>query len=168
MRNIFIVLFIVVLMTGCSATTSKISQMQQNFIKSFREPGEKNVSSPEDTVETYKCKTKKIHIENIEVLPQNVSGGKEINQRIRYALCSPQLSENIDGEIVRSIAYKGKKQFVDTTKYSFKTGTWNVDVFIEIPSGAEEGEYLLEVILKYGSEVIVKTEEFFVKGKSEK
>lgn len=161
-----LILFLIVFITGCSAATTKISRVQQNFIKSFREPGEKRVSSAEDTLKTYRCRESILYIEHIEVLPHNVLSGKEINQRVRYALCSPKFTKSINGEIVRTILYKNKKQFVDVTKYTFNPGTWNVDVFIEIPNSAEDGEYFLEVKLKYGSETIVKTEQFFVQNKS--
>ncbi|MGH7884075.1 MAG: hypothetical protein ACRENO_00110, partial [Thermodesulfobacteriota bacterium] len=85
----FFGLLLIVILTGCAAATSKINQVQQNFIKSFREPGEKRVSSPEDAFKIYNCNEKKLNLEHIEVIPKTVQSGMEINQRLRYALCVP-------------------------------------------------------------------------------
>lgn len=164
----FFGLLFIVLLTGCAAATSKINQVQQNFIKSFREPGEKRVSSPEETFGIYKCGEKKLYLEHIEVIPETISNGMEINQRLRYALCVPGLSKNLKGKITREIFYKNKREFIDVTEYYFKPGIWNVDVFIEIPPNAEDGEYIMKVALKYGSESIIKKKNFFVKSRSKK
>lgn len=151
-------------LASCSATTTRINQIHQNFIKSFREPGEERVYSPKEVYEIYKCTGNELYIESLEVIPETVSQGKEINQRIRYAFCSPSFSEKVDGRIIRTIYHKEKKQFEDITEYSFKPGIWNVDAFIEIPGDVAEGRYSFEIELRSGYGILKKTKDFNVKN----
>lgn len=159
----FIPLIFLITLIGCSATATKINKLHQNFIKSFREPGEDRVSSPKSAYETYRCNKSLLYLESLEVIPNIVSPGKEINQRIRYAYCSPEFSKIVPGKITRTIFHKGQKQFEDLTDYSFKPGIWNVDAFIEIPAEVEEGNYSFEIKLQFGSEIIVKSRDFIIK-----
>src|SRR5437870_3703673 len=115
-------------------------------------PGEKIVRTPEETKETYTCAAYRktmLHLEDVQVLPDIVTPGKEINQRIRYAFCPLTPSSTLKGSITRTVLFKGKQMFCDTTNYEFKPGTWTVDVFIGIPKEAARGVYALDVALRY-------------------
>src|SRR2546427_6077514 len=57
-------------------------------IASMRKPGEKMVRTPEETKEKYACAPYRktlLQLEDVQVLPEMVMPGKEINHRIRYA-----------------------------------------------------------------------------------
>ncbi len=152
---------------GCKATTTKIQELQQKFVRSMRKPGEKMVASPENTSKKYSCSPYKqtiLVLEKAETIPSKVFPGEEINQRIRYALCPYTPSGTVRGEIIRTVLFKGETAFQDVTNYEFKPGTWTVDVFIEIPYDAQSGIYALEVVLTYSQKTTRESNTFIVKS----
>jgi hypothetical protein len=106
-----------------------------------------------------------LQLEEIQVLPSVVDAGKEINQRIRYALCLFTHPKVLRGSITRTIVFKGTIMMHDVTNYEFKPGTWIVDIFIGIPEEAKSGIYMLNIALKYENEMIKASGSFVVKGK---
>jgi hypothetical protein len=158
---------IVLVVIGCSATTH-VKQLSQTVVASLRKPGEQLVHSPEKTQEKYGCilQNKKIfQLEEVQVLPDVISAGKEINQRIRYALCSFTRPEIVRGSITRTVTFRGNSVMRDFTNYEFRSGTWIVDAFIGVPEGAESGTYMIDTVLKYENKLIKATNSFVVKGK---
>jgi len=156
------------ILSGCTATATKIQDIQQRAIKSMRDPGEKLVSSPEKTAETYSCKAhtrSRLFLEHVEVIPNRVSPGDEVNQRIRYAFCPSTPSGMAKGQIIRTVLFRGEAMFQDVTNYEFKPGTWAVDAFIVIPGDAQSGVYAIDVVLRYGRETIRRSNSFMVKGR---
>lgn len=157
---------------GCTATinrmdrtANKIKDIQQKFFRSIREPGERMVVSPEKTTENYSCASGRTTfiLEQVEVIPNTVSLGDEINQRIRYSMCSYTPSATLRGKITRSVSHNGVKMFQDVTDYEFKPGTWTVDAFIQVPDDAKSGVYLLESVLHNSQNTIKRTNEFVVR-----
>ncbi len=157
---------------GCAAvvermdrTAYKIKDIQEKFVRSIREPGEKMITSPEKTSGNYSCPPGRTTfiLEQAEVIPSTISRGDEINQRIRYAMCSYTPSATLRGKITRSVSHNGVKMFQDVTDYEFKPGTWTVDAFIQVPDDAKSGVYLLESVLHNSQKTIKRTNEFVVK-----
>ena len=162
---LFILLVAVSLMlSGCMDSLKAVSQ---GTIASTRQPGDKMVHTPEKTKEKYACAlyTKRmLKLEEAQVLPEIVTPGKEINQRIQYAFCPFTPSETLKGSITRTVLFKGREVFRDTTAYEFKSGTWTVDVFIGIPKEAGSGVYAVNVALQYENETLEESNLFIVKG----
>jgi hypothetical protein len=134
----------------------------------MRDPGENMARSPESTAEMYSCKPytrNKLILEHAEVIPKRVSAGDEVNQRVRYAFCPYVPAGTVDGKIVRTVYFKGVSLFQDVSNYEFKPGTWTVDAFIIIPSDAQSGVYAIEVVLRYGGEVIRRSDTFTVSSR---
>lgn len=130
-------------------TQSKIEELNQKFKRSIRKPGEKMVSSPEETSKKYFCnrsRSNTIFIEKSYITPNRVKPGEEINHRIRYAKC-PDSPSIINGKINRKVSYSGAELFEDITQYSFKPGTWVIDIFIEVPKEASYGNYRLDSVI---------------------
>ena len=153
--------------TGLNKTSSKINDLTERFERSIRDPGESMVESPEYTNKNYSCsgyKDFQLFLEHIEVVPSHISAGEDINQRLRYSLCSRN-SKDINGSIKRQIIYKNYVVFSDIQQYPFKPGTWIVDVFIEVPDDVNPGEYRMEVLLKYGYKSISENSTFMVKSR---
>ena len=168
----FIIIFMSSLISGgCAATMNRLDQtvntikeLQQKFVRSIREPGEKMVVSPEKTSENHSCHPGRTTfiLELTEVIPNTVSPGEEIDQRIRYAMCPHTPSDKLRGQIIRTVLYKGVSMFKDVTDYEFKPGSWTVDAFIQVPDDARSGVYLLEVVVKYSQTTTRRTNEFVV------
>lgn len=150
-------------LTGCTAATTRINEIHQNFVKSFRDPGEENVSSAKEVYRSDRCESSRFSLEYIQVIPETVSPGEEVNQRLTYAFCSQDFDEKTDGLITRTIIFRGSSQFRDVTYFTYKPGKWNVDVFVEIPENAEKGRYRFEVVTEFESEKFVRSKEFTVK-----
>ena len=134
---------------------------------STRNPGDKMVRSPEKTKEKYACapyNKRRLQLEEVQLFPDRVMPGTEINQRIQYAFCPLTPSEILKGSITRTVLFKGNQVFRDTTAYEFKPGTWTVDVFIGIPKEAGSGVYALNIALQYGNETLKESNSFIVKG----
>ena len=150
---------------GMDRTATKIKELQQKFVRSIREPGEKMVVYSQKTSENYSCHPRRTTfiLEQAEVIPNTVSSGEEINQRIRYAMCPYTPSATLQGEIIRTVLHNGVMMFKDVTDYEFKPGTWTVDVFLQVPDDVKSGIYLLEVVLKYSQKTIRRTNEFVVR-----
>ncbi len=75
-----------------------LKAVSQGIIASAREPGDKMVRTLEKTTEKYACAlyTKRmLKLEEVQVLPEIVTHGKEINQRIQYAFCPFTPSETL-------------------------------------------------------------------------
>jgi len=149
-------------------TLSGCAGVSQSITVSMRKQGEKMVRTPEKTKEKYACVPSRksiLQLEEVEVLPEAVTPGKEINQRIRYAFCPFTPSSTLKGSITRTVLFKGKQMFRDTTDNEFKPGTWTVDVFIGIPKEAESGVYALDVALRYENQTLKKSNSFIVKSR---
>jgi hypothetical protein len=157
---LFILLVAVSLMlSGCA--------VYQGIIADTRKPGDKMMRTPEKTKEKYACVSygkRMLKLEEVQILPDVVASGKEINQRIQYAFCPFAPSETLKGSIIRTVLFKGNKVFQDTTAYEFKPGTWMVEVFIGIPKEAQSGVYVLNIALQYGNETLKGSNAFTVKG----
>jgi hypothetical protein len=153
-----------VAVVGCSAT-GRVKQFSQSIVASLREPGETMVFTPEKTREKHSCVSYKetlLELEEVEVLPDVVISGKEINQRTRYAFCPPTPSGSLRGRIIRTVLFKGKVMWRDTTDYEFKPGTWIIDVKIGIPKDAARGAYAMDIMLHYKRKAIRETKAFMV------
>jgi hypothetical protein len=140
----------------------------QDIIVSRRKAGEQMVHTPQKTQEKYGCapyRQAMLQLEEVQVLPDVVTPGKEINQRIRYAFCPMTPSGILKGSITRVVLFKGKEVFRDSTNYEFKPGTWTVDVFIGIPQEAGSGVYALDVALRYEKQLLKRSNSFIVKGR---
>jgi hypothetical protein len=168
---LFLLLVAVFLMlSGCAVLKQPMDSIKttsQDIIASTRKPGTKMVRTPEQTKEKYACVpyTKRMLIlEELQVLPDVVTPGKEINQHIQYAFCAFAPSEILKGSITRTVLFKGNDLFRDTTAYEFKPGTWTVDVFIDIPKEAKSGVYVLNIALQYGNNTLKGSNSFVVKG----
>ena len=169
--SFFLLLIAVFLiLSGCAVVEQpmeSIRTVSQNIIVSTRKQGDKMVRTPEKTKEKYACvpyKKRMLKLEEVQILPDTVTPGKEINQRIQYAFCPFVPSETLKGSITRSVLFKGNEMFRDTTAYEFKPGTWTVDVFIGIPKEATGGVYALNIALQYGNETLKESNSFTVKG----
>ena len=152
------------LLSGCMDSLKAVSQ---GIIASAREPGDKMVRTLEKTKEKYACalySKRMLKLEEVQVLPEIVTHGKEINQRIQYAFCPFTPSETLKGSITRTVLFKGSEVFRDTTAYEFKPGTWTVDVFIGIPEEAGGGVYTVNVALRYENETLEESKALIVKG----
>jgi hypothetical protein len=159
-------LVIALTVMGCS-TTTHVKQMSQTVIASMRKSGEKMVRTPEKTQEQYSCVPygrRVFQLEEVQVLPDTVASGREVNQRIRYAFCPATPSETLRGRIIRTVLFKGVEMFRDVADHEFKPGTWTVDVFIGIPKEAQSGTYALDVVVKYSKQTIKETRSLVVKG----
>src|SRR6266404_1996513 len=112
-------------LSGCAAMENikpldNIKVVSQSVIASMRKQGEKIVRTPEKTKEKYACapyRKTMLQLEDVQVLPDMVTPGKEINQRIRYAFCPFTPSSTLKGSITRTVLFKGKQMFRDTTDY---------------------------------------------------
>ncbi|MGQ0793228.1 MAG: hypothetical protein ACT4NX_03975 [Deltaproteobacteria bacterium] len=161
-----ILTLIALILAGCSQTTTAIKDIQQKALISIRKPGEKMSSSPEDTAKRYACafgRQNRLIVEEVDAVPDRISAGDEINQRIRYAFCPAKPSGTERGRITRSILYRGQTVFEDTGVYEFKPGTWTVDAFIEVPTQAKSGVYAVEVSISYSQDNIRRSNSFVVK-----
>jgi hypothetical protein len=171
MRNILMcggIFISALVLSGCVTTVDKIQDIQQRAMMSMRKPGEKMVAPPEDASRRYSCSTymkDKLVIEEIDVIPDRINAGDEINQRIRYGLCPNPPSGTMNGKIVRTVLFNGETQFEDITYYAFKPGTWTIDAFIQVPRDVDEGMYDVEVVVTYGSKTVRSVESFLVKKK---
>jgi hypothetical protein len=126
------------------------------------------VSAPEKTQGQYSCTTAKrvvFHIEDVQILPEVVSSGQEINHRVRYALCPFPRGEIVGGDIVRVVRLNQQELFRDVDIYQFKPGTWIVDALIGIPKEAQGGTYTIETIMKYKKISINNKKSFTVRAK---
>lgn len=150
------------LFSGCAS----VKGVSQRFVRSLRQPGEKEILSLEDTSAKHSCsssKRSKFLIEETDVIPNPVSTGEEIDHRISYAYCPGKVSRSLKGKIVRRVLYKGEQIFQDTTDYQFKPGTWAVDAFISIPKSARKGTYHMELLIIYADKTIKRDNKFTVK-----
>jgi len=128
----------------------------------------KMVRTLEQTKEKYACASYRktmLQLEDVQILPAMTIPGKEINQRIRYALCPFTPSSTLKGSITRTVLFKGKQLFRDTTDYDLKPGTWTIDVFIGIPKEAVSGMYTLDVALRYENQTLKTSNSFIVKSR---
>jgi hypothetical protein len=105
-----------------------------------------------------------LQLEKVEVLPEAVTPGREISQRMRYALCPLTPSGTLKGRITRTVLFKGKAVFRDATDYDFKPGTWTVDVCIGIPKGVASGMYTLDLAVRYKNQTLKESNSFVVQG----
>jgi len=148
--------------SGYHKTTSKISQLSQKFVRSIRDPGDHLILSQQKTDLNYVCskyKPYRLFVEKLEIVPSIVTKGEEFNQRVQFAFCS---NKNVTGSIKRILKYKGNIIFSDSESYTYKPGTWAVDVFIEVPPDAQNGEYHFEITLRYGYKTSFMKESFLV------
>lgn len=119
---------IFLMLSGC--VMDSIRTVSQDIIASTRKQGDKMVRTPEKTQEKYVCvlySKRMLKLEEVQVLPDVVTPGKEINQRIQYAFCPFVPSETLKGSITRTVLFKGNEVFRDTTAYEFKPGTWTIE-----------------------------------------
>ena len=121
-------------------------------VASTRKEGDTMVYGPEKTQEQYSCASAKrviLQLEEVQILPEVVPSEKEINHRIRYALCPYPRTEILGGDIVRVVRFNQRGVFRDAAFYQFKPGTWIVDAFIGIPKGARSSTYTIGTAMKY-------------------
>ncbi len=152
------------MLSGCIGSLKAVSQ---DIRASTRTPGDQMVRTLEKTNEKYACTlngTKMLTLEEVQVLPEKVTPGKEINQRLQYAFCPLTPSETLQGSIIRTVLFNGRGVFQDTTAYEFKPGTWTIDVFIGIPQEAGSGMYTVHVALRYDNETLEASHVFIVQG----
>jgi hypothetical protein len=106
----------------------------------------------EDTSRIYynACKDLKPNMALLEadVIPSRVLKGKEVNHRIRYAICQSSVNTP-NGEIIRKVYFGDMAVFQDRTKYEFKQGIWTVDAFILVPENARSGVYEVDTVISY-------------------
>jgi hypothetical protein len=152
------------LLSGCMDSLRAVSQ---GIMASTRQPGDTMVHTLEKTQEKYACvlaHTRRLTLEAVQVLPERVKPGTEINQRLQYAFCPLRSLDMLKGSITRTVRFKGRAVFRDITAYAFKPGTWTVDVFIGIPQDAGSGVYAVSVALQYDYETLEGSNIFLVKG----
>jgi hypothetical protein len=148
MKCAIFVLWLVFLCGGCS----QVQDLHQSMLRSIRTPGEVTERTAEDTTQVYfnSCKDMKPNMALLEadVIPSRVYRGKEVNHRIRYAICHSPVSSPA-GEIIRKVYFGNTAVFQDRTKYEFKQGTWTVDAFIQVPEAAGAGTYEVDTVISY-------------------
>ena len=157
-----ILTLIVLPLFSCAA----ISSLEDIFIKSIRKPGEKQVRNEDKTSIKYGCSEKnagELFIEEVEIFPEKLKRGEEVNQRLKYATCPLLNNEPIKGWIKRVVKHDGVILFEDFTKYDFKPGTWNIDIFILVPEESSAGEYEIISNIHYGKKNITEVSTFTVK-----
>jgi hypothetical protein len=172
--NVLFITFLILSLFSCATTneviditTDTIGGLDDKFVRFIRKPGEKQVETEEKTSLKYGCNKRKageIFIEKIEIVPKRLKRGEEINQRLRYAACPGLNNKSLKGSINRIIRHNGKKVFEDFTKYDFKPGTWNIDVFILVPKESSVGRYEFINAINYGTRNITKINSFTVKA----
>jgi hypothetical protein len=139
---------IVFFLGGCA----EFKDVHHAMLKGMRSPGEIMEKNPEETSQAFFefCKNRKPNMAFLEaeVIPHRTVEGREVNHRIRYAIChSPE--NPYGGEIIRKVYHKGAAVFQDRTRYEFKQGTWVVDAFIKVPFDASLGTYEVDTIISY-------------------
>jgi hypothetical protein len=139
---------------GCAGVVGKLE-------RSFRSPGEKLASVPDEVWSEYKCDEQKLplfRLEQTQLVPQRVTAGEDVNHRIVYALCPIEPTLVIEGTLETRILFKGKPVMRDADgHYEIKPGRWVVDTFIQIPPQAETGIYSVQV--QFVSETVTFREE---------
>ncbi|MGI9533730.1 MAG: hypothetical protein ACR2NW_02165 [Thermodesulfobacteriota bacterium] len=172
--NVLLITFLILTLFSCATTkeviditTDTIGGLDDKFVRSIRKPGEKQVETEEKTSLIYGCNNRKegeIFIEKIEIVPNRLKRGEEINQRLRYAACPGFNNKSLNGTVKRVIRHNGKTVFEDFTKYDFKPGTWNIDVFILVPRESSVGRYEFINVINYGTRSVTKINSFTVKA----
>src|ERR1035437_2766596 len=144
-RYLIIAMLYFVLCEGCS----HVQDLHQRMLQSMRSPGEIMEKTAEDTSRIYYngCKDLKPNMALLEadVVPSRVLGGKEVNHRIRYAICHSSINTP-NGEIIRKVYFGDMAVFQDRTKYEFKQGSWTVDAFSMVPENAGPGVYEVDTV----------------------
>jgi hypothetical protein len=157
---------LLLLFAGC-ASTAPVQRMYQTLAASMRKPGEKMVRTLEETQKEYSCAAYRkpvFKLEEVQVLPEIVTRGKEINQRLRYAFCPSTPAETLRGNVRRTVHSNGKVIFSDTASYEFKPGTWIIDAFIGVPEQARNGVYGADVVLQWKNQRLKGSGSFVVRG----
>jgi hypothetical protein len=114
----------------------------------LRDPGETNKSMPDAVASEYHCEKRQLpffELESVELLPERVKRGKEINHRIVYVMCPEHPTEVVKGRLDTRILHRGKAIFSEMIEHELKPGRWIVDTFIPLPELAEPGVYALQL-----------------------
>lgn len=138
MNRIAVVLGLALLLlgSGCAAITLRL-----------REPGESNRTMPDAVATEYDCAKRALpffELERVELLPQRVKRGKEINHRIVYVMCPQRPTEVVHGTLDTRILFRGKSIFSEAIEHELKPGRWVVDTFIPLSEQVEPGVYALQ------------------------
>jgi hypothetical protein len=92
----------------------------------------------------YGMKSKKVAIEDLELSKGVYKGGENGSVDIKFAVVNPD--PKIKNKVNTSIVYyKGNKQLMEKSdEQTLKTGGYAATFPLEIPKGADEGEYRVE------------------------
>ena len=121
-------------------------------------PGEQLVAPCEETNRKHRCAgNTAVYLEDSLFRPYKMVPGEQILTSFTYASCS---AESIFGTIIRQVIHNGKVVLKDTTRHTFVPGTWRVNAYIQIPSGASPGAYIFKLTIKAGRQVFKKTYSF--------
>ena len=162
----FTTLMATVTLIGCTT----LQDFHQGIVESLRSPGETMVVNSEETALFHQCPEGRQDIPallEMDTIPNRVNPGEEINYRIQYVLCLADQSAVLKGEIIRTVSYKDRTVFSDSTKYDFKPGIWLVDAFVMVPGNARPGTYTVNTTLIWKSGLAQKSNTFQVKNRQE-
>jgi hypothetical protein len=141
-------LFIIFLSSGCA----EFQDLHYTMLKAMRTPGEIMEKNPEETSQDYfeACKDLNPNMVQLsaDVIPRRVMEGREVNHRIRFAICRSKVKP-VEGEIIRKVYFGSTAVFQDRTRYEFKQGTWVIDAFIKVPVNAGIGVYEVDTVVSY-------------------
>lgn len=159
--------------SGCSFTkdvyqkgTAGSKDLYQGVVRSWRSVGEKIVASPEETEKKQFCSQYEENVlllEDAETIPERVSPGEKINNRIRYAFCPYQSAKFMRCSIIKTISYENKRVFQDIKDHKFRPGTWTIDAYFPVPEEADAGRYTLGIDIDCGRKHIKGSSSFVVK-----
>jgi hypothetical protein len=103
------------------------------------------------------------HLVDIQVIPERVKPGEEVNHIIQYALCSSSNSATMKGRITRIVYFQGKEVARDHTQdYEFKPGSWAFGRLLGVPKNAKNGAYAIHTTVSYQRQNEVRNSTFYV------
>ena len=133
--------------------------------------GEFMILPPAQTQRQYACDSLQqkamFRIDDMQVVPERIKAGEEVNQVVYYTFCSPSELVILQGRISLVVTFQGKEVFRDvTSNIDFKPGVWAVGAIIGIPKGAKSGAYTLDTTISYQDKNIGKRKIFYVDAPS--
>lgn len=142
-------------LAGCeSAPIRAVTDSFQELVYKSRSKGETESTSTDSVRRELGCNERhpfELHLEQSEVVPRRIKGGREISHRFVYAACTPNDAIQTHS-LVRRITHGGRVMFEDRDrKFALKPGRWTVDAFVGIPPATAPGTYALEVVIELRS-----------------
>lgn len=113
------------------------------------EPGSKLLAPAATVATALDCAKKPLPflvLEQNTLTPNPAKPGAELHHRLVYAFCPAASGRPETGTLIRSLRFKGKTVFSDTTKdFAVTPGRVAVDAFLTVPAEAEAGTYVYAV-----------------------